>query len=355
MIGIAMIGSIDKGQDKIIKYELNQMNDFIEDKVFIDFYKGNKLINLLNKEVKIEKMNLWQFDNWTDIEGYIEGKLKKFDKLIIIKTPMIAGMKYNDASMLESFNDAIKSNDKYNINFMMLRRILHQCMLLKVASKINLDVIQFVYDPQEINFADVFDFKSYKRFYILKRGNDKYAPIYEYEMYKESREAKDKGLDLFFIGGILTKDRLFLYDVKQQFEGIKGIKFEVFDKKENKNNRITQTKYYEQLSKAKYTIIIKPYQNDSFSIIRFFEAICNNCIPLILDDVNLAELNDTFPDIYDIIIKYKLIINVKNVQQRISQYEQDKFVINEIVESKSFKKITNYVKVKNFYSKLLEV
>ena len=355
MIGIAMIGNIDKGQDKIIKYELNQMNDFINDKVFIDFYKGDKLINLLNKKAKFVKMNFWQFDNWSDIENYIINKFAKIDKLIIIKTPMITGMKYDDTSMVEKFKNAIETNNRYNIKFMMLRRILEKCMLLKVASKMNIDVIQFVYDPQEINFADVFDFKSYKRYYILKRGSDKYAPIYEYEMYKESREVKDKELDLFFIGGILTKDRLFLYDVKQQFEGVEGIKFEVFDKKENKNNRITQTKYYEQLGKAKYTIIIKPYQNDSFSIIRFFEAICNNCIPLILDDVNLAELNDTFPDIYNIIIKYKLIISVKNVQQRISQYEQDKFVINEIVESKSFKKITNYTKVKIFYNKLLEV
>jgi hypothetical protein len=354
MIAIAMIGNIDKGQNKIIEYILNQLNDFIDEKVFLDFYKGNKLQKLFHNKANFRKMDFDKFDNWDDIEKYVKRQLSDVDKLIFFRTPMMSGIKIDDVTLVQKFATTIKTDNKFSIKFFMIRKILEKCMLIKVAADLmSIDVIQFVIDPQEIDFRHVFYFTNYRRYFILKRDYDKYAPMYEYEMSKEICSNK-KEVDLFFIGSILTEDRYFLYDLNDQFEGIDSIEFKVFDKDKFKNNRISQNEYYHLLSKSKYTLICKPYENDSFSIIRFFEAVCNNCIPLILDDVNLSEILCTFEDIYDIIKRNKLVVKASNIQKRIKRYEEDKNVIEEIMKSKSFEKITNCQKVKKFYEKLLE-
>lgn len=353
MIAIAMIGNIDKGQNKIIEFILNQLNDFVDDKVFLDFYKGNKLQKLLHNEANFRKMSFENFNNWDDIEKYTRKQLFDIDKLFIFRTPMMSGIKIDDTSLVQKFKTNIAIDNQFSIKFVMIRKILEKCMVIKVASDMKKDIIQLVIDPQEIDFRDVFDFDYYKRYFILKRNDDKYAPMYEYEMSKEICN-NEKEIDLFFIGSILTEDRHFLYNLNDKFDGIDNIEFKVFDKDKFKDNRISQNEYYDLLSRSKYTLICRPYENNSFSIIRFFEAICNNCVPLILNDVDLSEILCTFEDIHDIIKRNKLIVKIDDIQNRIKKYDKDKNIIKEIMKSKSFEKITNYQKVKKFYEKLLE-
>ena len=357
MVGIIYFGNMCKGQNKSIEYFTNQLNDFIDDKIFIDLYKGNKLSNLFYKDVSIEKLLLDKFDNWNDIENYITDFLKKFDVIIIHHSCMMSGFKNGDNKLINTFLTKYKINNKYSMNFSCIRKFLEKVMIMKVAADTGKKVIHIASDPQEPIFNDSLDFDSYKRYFILKRPNEKYIPCYEYEMFKDGRKIIEKNIDLFFIGSIMTKDRYFLYDVYDEMKNIKGMRFEICDRDVYKANRIKQNEYYDFLSKARYTIIIKPYEHDSFSIIRFFEAISNNCIPLILNDVCLNEVKNTFPDIYDIIIKYDIFvdINAKAIQKRMQNYDNDKSIIKEIKESKSFKKITNYDKVKNFYDKMLGV
>lgn len=62
---------------------------------------------------------------------------------------------------------------------------------------------------------------------------------------------------------------------------------------------------------------------ERFNIVRFMEAIICNCVPLILNDVDLDDLRLTFPDIYDIINKRELIVAPENVCVRLTRYFED--------------------------------
>lgn len=105
---------------------------------------------------------------------------------------------------------------------------------------------------------------------------------------------------------------------------------------------------------SRYTIIVDDYSGQ-FNMMRFMEAVICGCVPLLLDGYNnLENLILTFPDIYDIIIKRGLVEKLERVYFRIHDWEEkDQYIISEIKATKSFKKITDKVKVQQYYNKLL--
>ena len=117
------------------------------------------------------------------------------------------------------------------------------------------------------------------------------------------------------------------------------------------NTYISQVEYYNKLSHSKFTLIIPSYDITTFSIIRFLEAISNRCLPLVLDTVNLTDLKNTFPDIYNI-VKKNLVVNIKDIQSKINELNYDK-IINEIFNTKSIKNFTDIEYFKKEWSKIL--
>ena len=129
---------------------------------------------------------------------------------------------------------------------------------------------------------------------------------------------------------------------------------ECVDNKKNKKLIIKQEDYYYMLSKSKYTLVVQSYDVTTFSIIRFFEAVCRDCVPLIWFEACLDDLKNTFEDIYHLVLKYNLVVSSKEeIVDRVDNYENDLNFINEVKNSKSFRKITNEKKVAKFYKKLL--
>ena len=48
MIALAVIGHIYCGKQEIIANIVNQVNEFIDDLLIIDFYKNNKLVKMID-------------------------------------------------------------------------------------------------------------------------------------------------------------------------------------------------------------------------------------------------------------------------------------------------------------------
>lgn len=366
MVAIVLLGTLTDYQNEIAKAIINQIDEFAEDAVIVNPFKTDKMLKLVrNKETKILNFD-FEIDGLVDYEEYkkmIQRKFSKIDKVILVKTPIMSGFSYNNLYLINKLSNSIeKSSFKENkkLNFQIVKTLFKKLIFVKAIGELQKQVIQFVIDPQEVDFSkvDLLRFKSYKRFFILKNDNSKYCPMYEYEYARLRDMICDKTLDLFFIASIVSPERNWLYDlrnaVKEQSSlENSNIDFNVFDGKENRKNRISQTKYYEKLSKSRYTLIIKPYEQSSFSIIRFIEAVNLQCVPLILDDCNLMELENTFEDIYKIVIENNLIVSREQIYSRIKNYEVDREVISKILSSPSYKKITDYKKVKSFYDKLL--
>lgn len=354
---IIVAGSIEKGQSEICKNVIRQFCTFVENAVVIDFYKGNKMRRLIGEEFDIIKYTFCKED-WLQEEESINEFLldNNISSLFIFKTRMFKSFRYNDGSFAEKFVSSYKDNNEMNRSYVSTRKVLESVLFVNCSYNLGIKLFQLVIDPLEYDYRFV-GIENIQRLYILKKNDMKYCPMYEIEMYKNCK-VKQKELDMFFICTCNGEKRKLLIEViielKEFVDCKSSFVVEFVDNKENKNKKISQTEYYENVSKSKYTLVVQSYDATTFSIIRFFEAVCRNCVPLIWYEACLDDLKNTFEDIYDLVLKYNLIVSSKEeIVDRVNNYENDLNFINEVKNSKSFRKITNEKKVAKFYKKLL--
>lgn len=348
-----VVGSFNSSEKEWIRNILNTLNKCIDDLTILDYNQSNKVKGCLEDSVKVKKLNVISLQSWQEIEESYKNVLKDFDAVFIVRFPILDSLSKKSGVSLQNFLSNYHINDTFSMSFILMKNTFVKMMLLKVVEDLGIDLYHVIIDPQEIDYSKYFNFHKYRRLFQLKRKDELYAPYYEYCLQRyNQKNIKDKSLLLFFIGIIVSEDRYFLYDLYEYFKQFEDIHFGIYDKVKYKK-KLPQDKYYEELEKSKYTLIIRAYDKKSFSMTRFMEAIVLDCIPLILDDVCLDELKNTFYDIYQ--IAKKLVVNKNEVYNRItSSYEQDYMLLQEIKKSKSYIKITDLEKIKKYYKKLLE-
>lgn len=360
-IAIALLSNVEASQNEIISAIYSQIIEFVEDVVVIDFYMNGKIYKVLNGEPETLRLKQYEHNKWSEMQKQIERDMEEFDKVILFKTPISCTRK-----VISEMEQGIKHDDSYNMGYDKMRRIYERVTFVKAIR--DKEVYQLVIDPREIDFSTVidFDFKSYKRICTWKSETDKYGPIYEYAMSNTFVQDIPKAQDLYFIGSVYEESKEYLYDIKKEFDKRLGKrhkggmynnpftgKFELFTM-DDREKRVGQGTYLYNLMLSRYTIIVDDYSGQ-FNMMRFMEAVICGCVPLLLDGYNnLENLILTFPDIYDIIEKRQLVEKLERVYFRIHDWEEkDQYIISEIKATKSFKKITDKVKVQQYYNKLL--
>ena len=348
-----VVGSYSPIEENWIKNILNTLNKSIDDLTLLDFNKSNKVEKLFEDECKVKKLDVSSLNSWKEIIKKYENVLEEFDAIFLVRFVIITGLKKGKDNQVYNWIKKHKENDNYSMNYVSMKTIYSRLALVSVAGELNKRVFHIVIDPQELSYDNYFKFKEYRRIFQLKRDDAIYGPYYEYCLCKYNKvSSEDKEKLLFFIGTALSEDRNFLYDLYEDFKGHEGIYFGLYDGKKFKE-RVPQRQYFEELKKAKYTVIIKAYDATSFSMTRFMEAIVLDCIPLILDDVCLDELKNTFEDMYKLALK--LVVSKEELCNRVStNFDNDHKILEEIKACKSYKKITTLEKVKAYYKKLLE-
>ena len=368
-VAIALLSNIEASQTEIISAIYSQILEFVDDTVVIDFYANGKIYKVLSGEPEILRLKQYDCDRWSQMQKQIERDMKEFDKVFLFKAPVSC-----TGEVILEMEDGIKKDDSYNMGYDRMRRMYERVTFVKAIR--NKEVYHLVIDPREIDFSEFFGFKSYKRICTWKSKTGKYGPIYEYAMINTFVQEIPKAQDFYFIGSVYNESKNYLYDIKKEFDRRLGKrhkggkyngkfgtihnnpftgKFELFTL-EDREKRVSQSTYLYNLMLSRYTIITNNYSGQ-FNMMRFMEAVICGCVPLILSGYNDIEiLLLTFPDIYDIIKKRKLIVILEEVYFRIHDWEEkDQYVISEIKATKSFKKITDKVKVQQYYNKLLEV
>lgn len=366
-VAIALLSNIEVSQNEIISAIYSQIIEFVEDVVVIDFYANGKIYKVLNGETEILRLKQYEYNNWISMEKYIKKEMEDFDKVIIFKAPVSCTY-----DVIEDMENGIKYNNSYKMSFDKMRRMYERITFIKAIR--NKDIYHLVIDPREVDFSKVFEFKNYKRICIWKSKIDKYGPMYEYALTNTFIQEIPKAQDFYFIGSVYDDSKKYLYDIKEEFDRRLGKrhkggkynnkfgtirnnpftgKFELFTF-DNRDKRVSQSTYLYNLMLSRYTIIVNDYSGQ-FNMMRFMEAIICGCVPLLLSGYNnLKNLFLTFPDIYDIIDKRKLVVILSDVYFRIHDWEEkDQYIISEIKETKSFKKITDRAKVQQYYNKLL--
>lgn len=355
MVGFLLPKGFTNNQNCLVKNVIHTLNDVIDDFVIIDMYKSSKLNNVYECNNKI-KFN--DFDGLSFYECY--NKFKEFLVKNKINTIFVFSSIFSEnckngkpefAKKIKNFIENEKDR-KYvgNKEFISIDSNAKRFSLIYAACEICKKVIQLVIDPEELRINEYYDFEHncFRQVYILNYGKLKYCPFYELGLFEETKLDSVKDNDLFAMYCESSRQRK---KVTEKYKGIEHLMFYDSSKK-----LIKQSVYYDILSKSKYTFIIESFDIRTFSIIRFFEAISRGCVPLISEYVPLDHLFNTFKDIYDIIIKYGLVVKISNEDINKKMKELDSIrreIIYDFMNSKSLKAITNKEKLKKYYGRLL--
>jgi hypothetical protein len=114
-----------------------------------------------------------------------------------------------------------------------------------------------------------------------------------------------KSIDFVFGYTVITKDRNSIFtEVNEIVSCFDNFKLYVHDKVNGTSNFLSRELYLEQVAKAKYTLIIPPYDKESVSIYRILESIELDCLPLFHKDVNYKLIEESFNvDLSKLILK----------------------------------------------------
>ena len=377
---VALLSSIESTQAEIISCIIAQILEFIPDAYIVDFYKDEKMNRVLGGQKNVIKMNQHKYDKWSSIYRHYKSVIKEADNVILIKTPILRGDKYQLTSdKLCEIDDGIINDDTYCMQYDKIKRLIDRILFVKACR--NKNVYQYVLDVDEVNFSDVWNFKKYIRIGACNWNGVSYFPMYEYILANTYIQEIPKAEDVYYIGSNYDGSRDWLYTYRDQMKeriGSRRVmlkrnnpttgKFEIFSRNDT-GCRVAQTTYYYNLMLSRFTVITPPYNESEFNMVRFMEAVILGCVPVILPNVNLDGIRLTFPDIYDIIKKDKVVlkkyvINGKSactypieyfLPLRVRRYEEYAVVIDKIKSTKSYKSIIDRDYIQECFNNLFEV
>ena len=375
---VAVLSNVEKTQNEIIACMITQICENVENCSVVDFYKDYKLSKTTYGEYFMVKAEQWLYNGWLEIYKNYRELVKPYDNIILIKTPTLRGLypRQLDKKFLKEIDKGFTKDNEYQMSQDLMKRLIERLVFVKACRDKN--VIQFCIDTQEVDFSDVWKFKSYERRYIANHGDMKYFPMYEWAMANTFIQEIDKAQDLYFIGSAFNSEKQELisryHDNLYKFFGRRRVGFVranpqtgYFDYYNNDENRreikVNQSKYLYELKLSKYTVVNPPYDTSCFNMMRFMEAVICDCVPIVLPENNFDDLILTFQDIYDKINFRDLILEKRDCRKlpiehylhiRISEWERDKDCIEDIKSCKSYQKIVDQEYVQSEFAKLLK-
>ena len=375
---VAVLSNVEKTQNEIIACMITQICENVENCSVVDFYKDYKLSKTTYGEYFMVKAEQWLYNGWLDIYKNYRELVKPYDNIILIKTPTLRGLypRQLDKKFLKEIDRGFTKDNEYQMSQDLMKRLIERLVFVKACRDKN--VIQFCIDTQEVDFSDVWKFKSYERRYIANHGDMKYFPMYEWAMANTFIQDIDKARDLYFIGSAFNSEKQELisryHDNLYQYFGRRRVGFVranpqtgYFDYYNNDENRreikVNQSKYLYELKLSKYTVVNPPYDTSCFNMMRFMEAVICDCVPIVLPENNFDDLILTFQDIYDKINFRDLILEKRDCRKlpiehylhvRITEWERDKDCIEDIKSCKSYQKIVDQEYVQSEFAKLLK-
>lgn len=374
---VAVLSNIEKTQNELIACMVTQICENVENCSVIDFYKDFKLSKATYGEYDLFKAEQWLYDGWLKIYKNYRELLKPYDNIILIKTPTLRGIypKKLDVNFLKEIDRGFTKDSQYQMSQDLMKRLIERLVFVKACRDKN--VFQFCTDTEEVDFSDVWDFKSYKRLFIINHNELKYFPMYEWAMANTYIQDIDKAQDLYYIASAFGKEREdYIVNIKDwlyKFFGRRRVGFvranpqtgifDYYNNEERRETKVGQSRYLYNLKLSKYTVVTKPYDETCFNMLRFMEAVICDCVPIIMPENNINDLRLTFPDIYDKINIRDLVLIKRDTRSfpveyylhvRINEWERDKDCIEDIKSCKSYQKIVDQEYVQSEFAKLLK-
>lgn len=310
-----------------VKTERNK--DLIEELSGITF---SKVVLTYDKWKLVFPKGIYKYKSWPDFyrnENWFED-IENVDKIYmfggLINSQMIRKK--------DGLNNALLKN-----RFMKFASascfISTALQLLKLSNEKSIELNEVIYDPQETSLDMIKD-RELKPFFhklwfcydIPSIGANKL----NYLKYFCQEEDSKKELLFSFGSTFVSPHRYHFYDrikpILDYFSNFSS-SIHIYHNRENIDTRVNHSEYENIIAKSYFTMVIPSYDIETFSMIRFYEAIMRNCLPLIHKEVNCR----------DVIESYNLDENVIE-QLRIS----DEHI--PVIPEKKRKEILEYLKKK---------
>lgn len=174
--------------------------------------------------------------------------------------------------------------------------------LLKLSNTKGIELNEIVYDPQEASL-DTIKNEGLKPLHhtlwfcydIPKIGAKRLDYIQDAE---ENAEPRDKTIDFCFGSTFVSKHRYDCYDklmpILDFFRSNSRVETFIYHNKKDIDTRVDHDEYQKFIAKSRFTLIIPSYDIWAFSMIRFYEALCRGCLPLIFDETFTDDFRDSF-------------------------------------------------------------
>lgn len=360
MVGIMVLSRVVTPRIELLRDIVFQLKTFIkEDIVLIDIYNKLQLRQFVCSDVETLYFDVFSYFNLNEMMADFKGLLQQLgvDIIFIIGFPSYKGFEYFDQGRFYLFRETVmkekrKMRTKTYTGYMRVT-ILY---LLLVLNEMNMNVVHYALSTNEPVLNCCFENMNYKRYGPLWFEDFPYAPFYEYTMEWEMQSFDKSKTENFVFGGYKGKPNNF-FEGRPFLENLEakltkqGFDFCCVDRYRDKRF-VSQFDYYKLLAKAKYTYIPPSNGEYDFSIFRFMESCMLDCVPIVDTDCYIYNLARTFPDMNEI-IKDKMTISRRRIVRRTYMYKRDINVLNDLKETKSYRKITSYESVKNFFDGLL--
>lgn len=280
---------------------------FLEGAYFINSSKTNiekykeyiSFKELHNNAIDLYEEKYNEYDTWQDFYDELDVSYLKNYSLFVVYFPQII-LQWGDDKKTNLNYDNLKY--KSFLKFLSYGRELAALIAISKASeiyKIPLYQINFEVGCLDLRNAGLKPFQ-YRKFHGYKYKDleclsslpyyfvNNTDPFFEY--------STDKKYDFVYCG---------TYDAKQCPHKIKEIeifktnylpKFETtyFKFIDQNSERMPYENYIDLLRQSKYTYITTSYIKEVFAIDRFVTAIFNDCLPLISEETNVADISETF-------------------------------------------------------------
>ena len=353
------------------KHRINKMTEFIKNIegnfYFLSFVDNKKLSKILDfskfKDVICFKEYFSEL-SWKKSYNMINNLIieKNIDRVYSIFSPVLENYKYGNEFKLEELYTITIENDSHSNNFKSMFNFCKRSMLLYyITKKCNIQLYQFVDDPLELDYCK-FNINNKRYFYYNNDKNLKYFPYIEYGFIylrnKYFNNNYSKQYDFIFGLTNIMSARSYRSNLIKELLEIEHdlkhnnlkCKYFIKDKFRKINTFINGIEYNDTyITQSKYTLIVPSYDEKEFSLIRFLEAIDRRCIPLIHKDCELSSAFQHLPEFKNIIFKYNLIIDVKDLIDKLINLPFNS-IINEFIDSKDYQQFLDI----NYYNNFME-
>lgn len=348
MIGIYLAGTAPNHNDNVVKYFVRHVPEFLgRDCVYLDKYAIHKVERHCGCDVI--KFDGHKFVNatksWRELSEYTKDFLKTFDidTLVFFKIFYLASLCNEKDGLARHFFKG--GDDQYAMKYVTAMTSCESLSFIQAASEVCDNVYQYLIDPNEIDVSNYLQFRNFDLLYYLRGKRYSFAPYWCYGLLNDENVfVEDKVKDFSFRCSAFGESRQWLVDVKPEVQKRCSLDVNIISTKEERHRSfISQEAYFAELRGTRFTTVVKPYNYDTFSWMRFMEAIYCGCLPLVFSDCCLDEIDELFHDISDIIKSELLVKDFFDAERVVKSMSEKKrrMLVRDIVNCESLEQVTD--------------